>query len=76
MQPMLNLSAPAGRFARVETAFDGLRALSRQLVLYAGRGIDSVAGMMFSTWAPAPTITNSIYIQAVSQRLGVKPLAS
>ncbi|KUW94160.1 hypothetical protein, partial [Escherichia coli] len=37
-----SLERPGGRFARFETAFDGLRALARQLMLYAGRGINSV----------------------------------
>ncbi|MEL0569590.1 lytic transglycosylase [Citrobacter werkmanii] len=67
------LERPGGRFARFETAFDGLRALSRQLMLYAGRGINSVEKII-STWAPASDNNNtSAYIQAVSQRLGVDP---
>lgn len=70
------LERPGGRFARFETAFDGLRALSRQLVLYAGRGINSVEKMI-STWAPASDNNNTAaYIQAVSQRLGVNPQAA
>ncbi|MDT9810401.1 lytic transglycosylase [Citrobacter freundii] len=67
------LERPGGRFARFETAFDGLRALSRQLMLYAGRGINSVE-QIISTWAPASDNNNTAaYIQAVSQRLGVDP---
>ncbi|HDX4060234.1 TPA: lytic transglycosylase [Citrobacter freundii] len=67
------LERPGGRFARFETAFDGLRALSRQLMLYAGRGINSVEKII-STWAPASDNNNTAaYIQAVSQRLGVDP---
>ncbi|MCK6992905.1 lytic transglycosylase [Enterobacter asburiae] len=70
------LERPGGRFARFETAFDGLRALSRQLVLYAGRGINSVEKII-STWAPASDNNNTaVYIQAVSQRLGVNPQAA
>ncbi|EFQ3473111.1 lytic transglycosylase, partial [Salmonella enterica] len=70
------LERPGGRFARFETAFDGLRALSRQLVLYAGRGINSVEKII-STWAPASDNNNTAaYIQAVSQRLGVNPQAA
>lgn len=65
--------SPGGRFARFETAYDGLRALSRQLMLYAGRGINSVEKII-STWAPASDNNNTAaYIQAVSQRLGVDP---
>ncbi|MCN8743105.1 lytic transglycosylase catalytic, partial [Escherichia coli] len=45
-----SLERPGGRFARFETAFDGLRALARQLMLYAGRGINSVEKII-STWA-------------------------
>lgn len=67
------LESPGGRFARFETAYDGLRALSRQLMLYAGRGINSVEKII-STWAPASDNNNTAaYIQAVSQRLGVNP---
>lgn len=68
-----SLESPGGRFARFETSYDGLRALSRQLMLYAGRGINSVEKII-STWAPASDNNNTAaYIQAVSQRLGVDP---
>ncbi len=70
-----SLERPGGRFARFETAFDGLRALARQLMLYAGRGINSVEKII-STWAPASDNNNTTaYIRAVSQRLGVDPRA-
>lgn len=68
-----SLERPGGRFARFESSFDGLRALSRQLMLYAGRGINSV-DKIISTWAPPSDNNNTAaYIQAVSQRLGVNP---
>lgn len=71
-----SLERPGGRFARFETAYDGLRALSRQLMLYAGRGINSVEKII-STWAPASDNNNTpAYIQAVSKRLGVNPQAA
>ncbi|EOM2728244.1 lytic transglycosylase catalytic [Escherichia coli] len=71
-----SLERPGGRFARFETAFDGLRALARQLMLYAGRGINSVEKII-STWAPASDNNNTTaYISAVSQRLGVDPRAA
>ncbi|EMZ70899.1 putative lytic transglycosylase catalytic [Escherichia coli 174900] len=71
-----SLERPGGRFARFETAFDGLRALARQLMLYAGRGINSVEKII-STWAPASDNNNTTaYIRAVSQRLGVAPRAA
>ncbi|EEZ4294401.1 lytic transglycosylase catalytic, partial [Escherichia coli] len=53
-----SLERPGGRFARFETAFDGLRALARQLMLYAGRGINSVEKII-STWAPASDNNNT-----------------
>ncbi|HAM4388320.1 TPA: recombinase family protein [Escherichia coli] len=60
-----SLERPGGRFARFETAFDGLRALARQLMLYAGRGINSVEKII-STWAPASDNNNTTaYIRAV-----------
>lgn len=75
-QPGAALERPGGRFARFETAFDGLRALSRQLTLYAGRGINSIEKII-STWAPASDNNNTAaYIQAVSERLGVDPQAA
>ncbi len=71
-----SLERPGGRFARFETASDGLRALARQLMLYAGRGINSVEKII-STWAPASDNNNTTaYIRAVSQRLGVDPRAA
>lgn len=71
-----SLERPGGRFARFETAFDGLRALARQLMLYAGRGINSVEKII-STWAPASDNNNTTaYIRAVSQRLGADPRAA
>lgn len=71
-----SLERPGGRFARFETAFDGLRALARQLMLYAGRGINSVEKII-SIWAPASDNNNTTaYIRAVSQRLGVDPRAA
>ncbi|MEB7741164.1 lytic transglycosylase catalytic [Escherichia coli] len=75
-QAGVSLERPGGRFARFETAFDGLRALARQLMLYAGRGINSVEKII-STWAPASDNNNTTaYIRAVSQRLGVDPRAA
>jgi len=70
------LEHPGGRFARFGTAFEGLRAISRQLMLYAGRGINSVEKII-STWAP-PSDHNdtAAYIKSVSQRLGVSPRAA
>lgn len=71
-----SLERPGGRFARFETAFDGLRALARQLTLYAGRGINSVEKII-STWAPPSDGNNTgAYIKAVTERLHVDPRAA
>jgi len=71
-----SLERPGGRFARFETAFDGLRAISRQLMLYAGRGINTVEKII-STWAPPSDKNNTpAYIAAVSRQLGVNPQAA
>lgn len=70
------LERPGGRFAKFETAYDGLLALSRQLILYSRRGINTVEKII-STWAPASDNNNtSTYIQTISQRLGVNPRAA
>ena len=68
-----SLERPGGRFAKFETAFDGLRAMSRQLTLYAKRGIDSVSSII-STWAPASDGNNTqAYVNGVAKALGVNP---
>lgn len=70
------LESPGGRFASFETAYDGLRAMARQLMLYAGRGINTVSDII-SKWAPPSDGNNtSAYIDAVSQGLGVDPNAA
>lgn len=69
------LESPGGRFARFKTAFDGLRAMSRQLMLYAKRGINSVEGII-STWAPGSENNTGAYIDAISKNLGVDPKAA
>lgn len=71
-----SLERPGGRFARFETAYAGLRAIARQLMLYAGRGINTVEKII-STGAPPSDGNNTLaYIQAVSRQLGVNPQAA
>ncbi|SCC69836.1 hypothetical protein GA0061070_10981, partial [Kosakonia oryziphila] len=71
-----------GRFAQFRTPFEGLRALSRQLLRYydgktTGRQLRTVSDIV-STWAP-PTKDGKIendtlaYIAHISQMLGVSP---
>lgn len=71
-----------GRFAQFRTPFEGLRALSRQLLRYydgktTGKQLRSVSDIV-STWAP-PTKDGKVendtlaYIAHISQMLGVSP---
>ncbi|QHP58537.1 lytic transglycosylase domain-containing protein [Pectobacterium carotovorum] len=69
------LERPGGRFARFDTAFDGLRAMGRQLSLYAQRGINTVEGII-STWAPSSENDTGAYVKAMAKRLGVHPQAA
>ncbi|MCR6026758.1 hypothetical protein HLI26_07150 [Salmonella enterica subsp. enterica] len=71
-----------GRFAQFRTPFEGLRALSRQLLRYydgktTGKPLHTVSDIV-STWAP-PTKDGKVendtlaYIAHISQMLGVSP---
>ncbi|PQQ24783.1 lytic transglycosylase catalytic [Photorhabdus hindustanensis] len=63
-----------GRFARFETAFDGLRALSRQLTLYAKRGLTTVRDII-TKYAPPEENDTEGYIAFLAKWLGVDPNA-
>lgn len=75
------LEKPGGRFARFETAFDGIRALGSQLLRYfdgktTGRKLQNVRDII-STWAPASDNNNTAaYIEQISKRLNVSPDAT
>lgn len=69
------LEGSGGRFAKFQTAYDGLRAMARQLMLYAKRGINSVEGII-STWAPSSENNTGAYVNSISSRLGVDPKAA
>ncbi|MEQ9868723.1 lytic transglycosylase [Pectobacterium odoriferum] len=69
------LERDGGRFAKFDTAFDGLRAMGRQLSLYAQRGINTVEGII-STWAPSSENDTGAYVNAMAKRLGVHPQAA
>ncbi|WP_432372828.1 lytic transglycosylase catalytic [Pantoea allii] len=69
------LERSGGRFAKFQSAYDGLRAMARQLMLYARRGINSVEGII-STWAPSSENNTGAYVKAISSRLGVDPKAA
>lgn len=61
-----------GRFAKFNTAFEGLQALSSQLNRYAERGLNTVEKII-STWAPASENNTRAYIDKISGKLGVSP---
>ncbi|WP_420798160.1 hypothetical protein [Enterobacter roggenkampii] len=66
-----------GRFAQFRTPFEGLRALSRQLLRYydgktTGKQLRSVSDIV-STWAPKNENDTLAYIAHISQMLGVSP---
>lgn len=66
-----------GRFAQFRTPFEGLRALSRQLLRYydgktTGRQLRTVSDIV-STWAPKNENDTLAYIAHISQMLGVSP---
>ncbi|MCC8421477.1 lytic transglycosylase catalytic [Photorhabdus thracensis] len=63
-----------GRFASFETAFDGLRALSRQLTLYAKRGLITVRDII-TKYAPPEENDTEGYIAFLAKWLGVDPNA-
>lgn len=66
-----------GRFAKFRTPFEGLRALSRQLLRYydgktTGKPLQSVSDIV-GTWAPPNENDTLAYIAHISQMLGVTP---
>lgn len=74
-----SLEKSGGRFARFETAYDGLKALSRQLMRYfegktTGKPLQTLNDII-STWAPGNENNTSAYIAQMSKRMGVSPNA-
>lgn len=73
------LERPGGRFARFETAFDGLKAMARQLLRYfdgktTGRRLQTISEII-STWAPGNENNTAAYIKRLSDMMGVSPNA-
>ncbi|WP_275211764.1 lytic transglycosylase [Citrobacter freundii] len=71
------LEKPGGRFARFETAYDGLKALSRQLMRYfegktTGKPLQTLNDII-STWAPGNENNTGAYIAQLSKMMGVAP---
>lgn len=61
-----------GGFATFGTAEQGISAMTRQLQLYAERGMDTVRAII-SKWAPSNENNTGAYIQDVARKLGVDP---
>lgn len=59
-----------GRFGVYDTPANGVRAIGRQLLRYAERGIVTVSGII-GTWAPSHENNTSAYAAAVARALGV-----
>jgi hypothetical protein len=74
-----SLENPGGRFARFETAYDGLKAMARQLMRYfegktTGKPLQTL-NEIISTWAPGNENNTDAYIAQLSKSLGVAPNA-
>lgn len=61
-----------GRFARWQTAHEGLQALANQLRLYSDRGLDSVRKVI-NTYAPSSENDTSAYIDQLAMFMGIDP---
>lgn len=71
------LERPGGRFARFETAFDGLKAMARQLLRYfdgktTGKPLQTLTDII-STWAPGSENNTGAYIKRLAGMMGVSP---
>lgn len=74
-----SLERPGGRFAKFETAYDGLKAMARQLMRYfegktTGKPLQTLNDII-STWAPGNENNTGAYIAQLSKQLGVAPNA-
>lgn len=71
------LERPGGRFAKFETAYEGLAAMSNQLMRYyegktTGKKLRTIADII-STWAPGNENNTEAYIAHMSKTMGVSP---
>ncbi|CNI53620.1 hypothetical protein [Yersinia pekkanenii] len=72
-----SLERPGGRFAKFETAYDGLKAMARQLMRYftgktTGKPLQTLTDII-STWAPGNENNTGAYIAQMSKMLNVHP---
>jgi hypothetical protein len=63
-----------GRFGRYGSVEDGVAAATRQLQLYAGRGINTLEGIV-GRWAPPGENNTGAYVAAVARATGLDPRA-
>ena len=61
-----------GRFAQYATPEQGIQAADKLLTSYAGRGLNTVAGIV-NRWAPPTENNTGAYTAAVARELGVDP---
>nr|WP_170986682.1 hypothetical protein [Escherichia coli] len=71
------LERAGGRFAKFGSAFDGLKAMARQLMRYfegktTGKPLQTLSEII-STWAPDSENNTGAYISQLSKLLGVAP---
>ncbi len=59
-------------FVTFETPEDGFRAMTRILMSYRRRGVDTIEEII-STWAPPTENNTQAYINSVSQKMGADP---
>ncbi|WP_050155937.1 lytic transglycosylase [Yersinia enterocolitica] len=72
-----SLERPGGRFAKFDTAYDGLKAMARQLMRYftgktTGKPLQTLTDII-STWAPGSENNTGAYIAQLSKMLNVHP---
>ncbi|MGM7764832.1 lytic transglycosylase domain-containing protein [Yersinia enterocolitica] len=72
-----SLERPGGRFAKFDTAYDGLKAMARQLMRYftgktTGKPLQTLTDII-STWAPGSENNTEAYIAQLSKMLNVHP---
>lgn len=58
------------RFARFDTMENGIRALAKNLLTYASRGLDTVTEII-NRWAPGNENDTGSYIRMVAREMGV-----
>jgi len=61
-----------GAYVIFDTPENGIRAMTRVLMSYQARGIDTVREIIY-TWAPPSENNTAAYMQAVASAMGVDP---